>query len=131
MSASFPHEMLVEAEKRLAPVRDLLAALPAADAQRTRDALCSALVDGDQYEAAAVVSRVKITAAARVEQAAAAKAKAAADATEAMRAELLRTPVFVRFVHVLAAELTKAGTTPQMLRELADDLPKVCARLRP
>mgnify|MGYP001057991390 CR=1 FL=1 len=131
MTTVFPHDILAAAETRLAPVRELLATLPPADAQRVRDGVCEALVAGDSIEAACLVSRVKHTAAARAEQAAAAKAKAEADAIDAMRAELLRTPHFVRLVHALAGELTKADTTPRMLEELADELPRICGRLRP
>ncbi len=115
----------------MAPVRELLAALSPAEAQRIRDDVCEALLSGNSIEASAHVNRVRHTAAVRAEQAAAAKAKAEADAIEAVRSELLRTPHFVRLTHALASELTKAGTTPRMLEELADELPRLCGRLRP
>lgn len=129
--SEFSHEVLADAERLLAPIRDLLAELPPAEAQRVRDEVCAQIQDGDSIMARAIAGRVRVTAEARKEALAASKAKAADDRIEAMRRELLAHPAFVELVHALGVEIVAEGTTPEFLRQLAADIPRLARRLRP
>ena len=132
MSApAFTPEILARAADILAPVAAELARMSADEAQKQQDLVCQYLTGDESFEAQQVPLRIRAAAKARAEQAAIAQAQAESARVEAMRKALLSDPFMVRLVHALAVEILHADTTPETLRDVADELPRVFRKLRP
>ena len=128
---TYSPEIIARAEAMLRPVADELARMSAAEAQRQRVLLCQYLAAEESFEAQQVPLRIRASAKARAEQAAVAQAQAEAARVEAMRKALLSDPFMVRLVHTLAVEILHVDTTPETMRDVADELPRVFRKLRP
>ena len=129
-TTTYTPEIIARAEAMLRPVAAEMARMSKAEAQKHLDLVCQYLAGDESFEAQQVPLRIRAAAKARAEQAAIAQAQAEAARVEAMKAALLSDPFMVKLVHALAVELLHCDTTPETVRDVADELPRVFRKLR-
>ena len=127
----YPPEILAQADAALAPIAAELARLPASEAERARKSMLSAIDSGDQMEIGQVIPRFRAALKARREQAESIAAASEAARIEALRKELLASPVLVEFLAVLSRELLHPDTTLSTVADATPDIARLFKKLRP
>lgn len=128
---TFSPEILAEADAKLAHIASELARLPAADAERVRESMASALESADEMEISQVIPRWRASVKARAEQAAARAAATEVARIEMLKKELLASPVLVEFLAVLSHELMHPDTSIATVKDATASLSRLFTVLRP